>query len=141
MFEMWRRDDAYGTPCVAHADAHVGNTYHDAGGAPRFIDWQSVCLAPAIDDVSYFIGGALSIENRRQSERSLLKHYLDLLAGNGGPRLSFDEAWLGYRAHCIHGFLWVVTPPTMQTPERVAAMAARYVGAMEDHDVLKLLET
>jgi Phosphotransferase enzyme family len=135
---MWRLDDA-ATPCVLHADPHVGNTYVDAGGHPAFIDWQAVCAAPALDDVTYFIGGALSVQDRRKHERGLLAHYLDALAGSGGPRLEFDTAWLDYRRHQVHGFLWATTGPTQQTPERVSAMTERHVAAMEDLESFEAL--
>jgi hypothetical protein len=135
---MWRFDDA-ATPCVLHADPHVGNTYIDAAGNPAFIDWQAVCAAPALDDVTYFIGGALSVKDRRQHERELLTDYLEALAAAGGPRLDFDTAWLDYRRHQIHGFLWATTGPTQQTTERVAAMTERHVAAMDDLESLDAL--
>ncbi|HKY92150.1 MAG TPA: phosphotransferase [Nevskiaceae bacterium] len=139
IFEMWRLDDTEGVPCLAHADAHIGNTYVDPKGHPRFIDWQGACLAPALDDVSYFVTGALTVEDRRAHEQSLLRYYLDRLVAEGGPKLAFDEAWLDYRRHTVHGFLWVLTPPEMQAPVRVRAMGDRYVAALEDHETLKLL--
>jgi hypothetical protein len=139
IFEMWRLDDTEGVPCLAHADAHIGNTYVDAKGHPRFIDWQGACIAPAIDDVSYFVTGALTVEDRRAHEQSLLRYYLDRLVAEGGPKLGFDDAWLDYRRHTVHGFLWVLTPPEMQAPVRVRAMGDRYVAALEDHETLRLL--
>lgn len=138
-FEMFRIDDAQGVPCLAHADPHIGNTYVDPAGHPRFIDWQGACLAPALDDVSYFVSGALTVADRRAHEQPLLRHYLDRLAAGGGPRLTFDDAWLDYRRHTIHGFLWVLTPPEMQSPPRVRAMGERYMAALEDHETLALL--
>jgi aminoglycoside/choline kinase family phosphotransferase len=132
---LWAADDAR-TPCVAHGDAHIGNAYVDAGGQPGFLDWQGVCLGPWSYDVAYFIGGALSVEDRRTHERALLRVYLDVLAASGGPRIDDEEAWLDYRRHTLHGFLWAVTPAVMQPLERVVAMAERHAIAIEDHDSL-----
>ena len=72
-------------PALSHGDPHIGNTYLDAG-RPAFLDWQGVCIAPPMDDVAYFIGGALSVADRRTHERDLLKLYLSAAAAAGGPR-------------------------------------------------------
>jgi hypothetical protein len=133
--KLWELDDS-GPLTLAHGDAHLGNAYVDGQGRPGFLDWQCVCLGPALWDVAYFIGGALSCEDRRAHERRLLEHYLDALAAGGGPRIGFDEAWRSYVHHIVHGFHWAVTPPVMQSPENVAAMAARYVAAIDDHDAV-----
>lgn len=136
---MWREDDARPL-ALSHYDPHLGNTFIDATGAPGFLDWQGVCVAPYIDDVTYFMGGALSVEDRRSSERDLLSTYLGALRAAGGPSLQLDRdgVWTEYRRHHLHGFLWAVTPPIMQSPENVAAMTARYVAALEDHDSLSV---
>ena len=132
---MWRDDDTR-PMALSHYDPHLGNTFIDADGRPGFLDWQGVCVAPYIDDVTYFIGGALTVEDRRASERDLLAEYLRALAAAGGPALELDAVWPEYQRHHLHGFLWAVTPPVMQSPENVAAMTARYVAALEDHDSL-----
>lgn len=135
---MWARDDDVRPLSLLHADPHIGNTWLDGAGAPRFLDWQCVCLGQGIDDASYFITGALSVADRRTHERELLRHYLGAFAGAGGPRIGFDDAWRGYRRYTLHGFLWVVTPPMMQPASRVAAMAERHLAAIVDHDALSL---
>lgn len=132
---LWELDDS-GDHTLAHGDAHIGNTYIDAEGQPGFLDWQAVCLAPNLYDVAYFIGGALSIADRREHERALLQEYLAALAAAGGPSIGWDEAWRSYVHHTLHGFLWAVTPPVMQSPERIAAMAERHLAAIDDHDVV-----
>lgn len=137
--EMWRLEDDLEIPCVNHCDAHIGNTYLDAERRPHFIDWQVPSLLPGLDDVTYFIGGALTVADRRAHEHDLLKHYLQALAAHGGARLDFDFAWQSYRRHCMHGFLWTMSPPELQTAERLAVMTERYVAAILDHDALNLL--
>jgi hypothetical protein len=136
--QLWALDDA-GPHCVVHGDAHIGNTYLDADDNPGFLDWQTVCLGPWAYDVAYFIGGSLSVEDRRAHERPLLMGYLDALAANGGPRVDQDSAWLDYVRHTLHGFLWSATPAVMQPLERVVAMAERYAVAIADHDTLRML--
>lgn len=136
---MWSDDDARGIPCLNHCDPHIGNTYFDAAGKPGFLDWQSASLAPAMDDVSYFLSGALSTPDRRANERHLLAHYVDALGSHLGSTVDFDAMWLDYRRHCMHGFIWAVVPPDMQQPENVGAMTARHVAAIEDLDTLAAL--
>jgi phosphotransferase family enzyme len=136
---LWERDAA-GPLALAHGDAHVGNTYIDAAGRPRFLDWQGVCRAPAFYDVAYFIGGALDPDDRRAHEQALVRHYLAALSAGDGPTVTFDDAWLDYRRYTLHGFLWAVTPPVMQPPEKVRAMGERHVTAIADHDSLASLD-
>jgi aminoglycoside phosphotransferase (APT) family kinase protein len=95
---------------LSHGDAHIGNTYLDADRQPGFYDWQTFCLAPPLDDVSYFIAGAMTVADRRTHEQDLLRHYLSALAALGAPTPSWDEAWLTYRTYQAHGFFWAVLP-------------------------------
>jgi hypothetical protein len=135
---LWALDDA-GAHCVVHGDAHAGNTFIDPDDNPGFLDWQTPCLAPGFSDVAYFITGALDAEVRRGSETDLLRHYLAALAAGGGPDVDFDDAWLDYRRHALHGFFWAVTPPVMQPVERVAAMSRRHTTAILDLESFEAL--
>lgn len=135
---LWEIDDA-SPHSLQHGDAHVGNTFMDAAGLIGFLDWQTYCLAPWSFDVAYFIGGALSVTDRRAHERDLLRHYLGALRSAGGPNLNVDRAWKSYLQHHWHGLTWLTVPPLMQPLERSRVMATRYVAAVEDHDVARLL--
>lgn len=135
---LWAYEDA-APHALSHGDPHIGNTYLDASGRPAFIDWQATCLAPPMDDVAYFIGGALSVAERRTHERDLVKLYLDAASAAGAPPADADGAWLAYRRQHLHGFLWSLTGPKMQPRERVFAMSERHVAAIEDHNTLALL--
>jgi hypothetical protein len=135
---LWALEDA-APPALSHGDPHIGNTYLDGAARPAFLDWQGVCIAPPMDDVAYFIAGALPVADRRARERELLAHYLDARAAAGGPAQTVDQAWLDYRQHHLHGFLWSLTGPKMQPRERVFAMSERHVAAIEDHDTLAVL--
>lgn len=136
---MWRHDDEHGIPCLSHSDPHIGNVFIGADDRIGFMDWQSGSLAPAMDDVAYFMVGALSIDDRRRNEPALLKHYVEVLESLLKQKLSWDKVWEDYRRHCMHGFFWVVVPGEMQTADRSSAMIERYVTAIEDHDTLSLL--
>ncbi len=135
---MWESDSSE-VHALSHGDAHVKNTYVDVGGTPHFLDWQSPCRAPYIDDVAIFLVGALTVDERREHEQALLRGYLEALAGHGGPRLEFDDAWLGYRRRHLHGMMFALIPENMQPVSSTSAFAERYATAAEDHQTLSLL--
>jgi hypothetical protein len=96
--------------CVIHGDAHIGNFFLDAAGRPNLVDWQNVSRGPWYLDVGYHMASALTVEDRRRSERDLLGHYLDLLHQHGGDAPPWDEAWRSLRIGIIYGFyLWAIT--------------------------------
>ncbi|MGO4385523.1 phosphotransferase [Specibacter sp. RAF43] len=132
---MWSADDV-GMLCLQHGDAHLGNTYLDQEGKVGFIDWQAYFLGPWSYDVATFLSGALTIEDRRNNEEALLKHYLELLSAGGGEELSFKAAHSDYRRHLLRGFLWAVSPSIMQPFERSRIMSERHLTAMEDNGTL-----
>lgn len=111
----------------------------EPSGQPRFLDWQVVHLAPGVDDVSYFVVGAMDTEERRRNERDLVNYYLEALARYGGPRLDLHDYWEDYRRHQLHGLLWAATPSMMQPFARVQAMATRHLTALKDHETIDLL--
>jgi hypothetical protein len=129
--------------CLLHGDAHVGNTYLD-DGAPRFLDWQMIHIGSAFHDVSYFIAGALTIEDRRAHEWEILDHYLATLVSLGvktNLRISDEELRREYRKSFLAGIGWIMCPYEMQPRDCVHAMAVRYAAALDDHKVLELLES
>ncbi|KAK1751203.1 hypothetical protein QBC47DRAFT_417616 [Echria macrotheca] len=126
---------------VAHGDAHVGNTFVTPAGEPGFLDWQGLHANSFLHDVTYFITGALTIEDRRASEVELFEHYLAALHAAGGPKLARKDVWDEYRKHHLHGFAWALTPPAMQPKEQVDIMTARHCAAIADHQSLELLES
>jgi hypothetical protein len=140
MHRQWALDDA-GVQCLAHGDAHIGNTYRVPGETgPRFLDWQVFSLGSWSVDVSYFLVGSLTVDNRRRHEESLLRHYLEVLAAQGVVAPTFDEAIESYRRHHLHGVMWAFCPPEMQDPDDCAEMARRHVSAAVDHDTMAALE-
>lgn len=135
---LWAWDDSQPL-CLAHGDAHVGNTFLDTSGAPGFLDWQCPCLGPWSYDVAYFLVGALEIADRREHQEELLRGYLRNLKAHGGPHLSYEEAFEAYRRSSLHGTFWALTPPEMQPIDRVSVMAERHVAAVVDLDTFGAL--
>ncbi|ROV93597.1 hypothetical protein VMCG_08099 [Cytospora schulzeri] len=133
--------------CLIHGDPHTGNTYFGASGqgadSARFLDFQMVHVGSAFHDVTYFMGAALTVEDRREHEWRVLDHYLASLAKFGGPVLDRNdkEVDFEYRKNWLSGIAWVVTPYSMQTKERVHAMVPRYIAAINDHKCFELVES
>ena len=125
---------------LAHGDCHYGQAYQLPGGEVRFLDWQAVQIAHWAHDYSYFVAGALAIDERRRHERELLHHYLGKLNEFGvTPVPDEAQAWLDYRAHLLHGIGWVMCPVQMQPEENCSAFAERFSTAIVDHDSLGLI--
>lgn len=124
---------------VLHGDAHPGNSFFDADGSPGFYDWQTLSFGPWSHDVSYYVASALDIEDRRKSDRDLIRHYLDALRANGVANLpNFDEAWLVQRRYIAYGLhIWISNPVEFQPEDVCTAMVTRLGVAAEDYEFFK----
>ena len=117
--------------CVIHGDAHVGNLVLDAGGTASLVDWQLVQRGMWCIDVGYHIASTLTVEERRRSERDLLRHYLDALASYGVAAPPWDDAWRAIAHGMLHGFfLWGIT--TKVEPAIIATLLTRLGTAVAD---------
>jgi hypothetical protein len=132
---MWEDEDRQPQTLI-HGDANPTNTYIDAAGRPAFIDWQFACRGDAYLDLSMFLMGVLGIQDRRDSEEALLRHYLD---ARGDTADSFDLAWDAYRRRPLHGSLYALTPNEMQPADVRIPLAERYAQAALDLGTLDLL--
>ncbi|MGV0046831.1 phosphotransferase [Mycobacterium colombiense] len=121
--------------CVIHGDAHVGNVFLDATGTGSLIDWQLVQRGGWFLDVGYHIASTLTVDERRRTERDLLRHYLDALASRGVTPPASDDAWRATAFGMLHGFyLWSIT--TKVQPAIIATLLHRLGTAVADHDAL-----
>lgn len=127
---------------LCHGDCHFGQAYVLPDGEVRLLDWQAIQIAHWAHDVSYFMAGAFSPQDRRHHERDLLHHYLRALQDFGVAQVpSEEEAWLAYRICVLHGIGWVMCPPEMQPEDNCATMAERYATAVFDHDSIGLIDS
>jgi Phosphotransferase enzyme family len=123
---------------VIHGDAHVGNVYLDGGGRPSFLDWQLVQRGPWYLDVGYHIVSALTVDDRRRTERDLVRQYLDRLSGAGVDAPSWDDAWSGIRRGMVYGFfLWGITLKV--DPAVTSTLLERLGTATADHDAFEAI--
>jgi aminoglycoside/choline kinase family phosphotransferase len=128
-----------GACCFTHGDSHLGNYFFEANGEPGLLDWQAYLRGQPLFDVAYFLGGALTTEDRRVHEKDLIVGYLDALREGGADAPTFDEAWLAYRRYALHGFLWVATPTVMHPEEVIEAYARRYGAMCDDLQTIEAL--
>ena len=129
-----------GPRTLVHGDAHVGNTYVEHGEV-ALADWQTVRRESPAFDVAYFLGSALTTEDRRAHERDLITRYLDELARAGvqSPP-SFDHMWRLYRIHMIYGYVaWLTNREEFQPEEVTAATLRRFAAAVVDLDTARFL--
>ncbi len=99
-----------GPRTLVHADYRLENMLfgNERGGPPiAVVDWQSCSYACGLADVAYFLGGGLSLDDRRAHERELVEIYRRELSSNGVD-LSADECWAQYRRNALHGIFITV---------------------------------
>ncbi|CUU56693.1 Phosphotransferase enzyme family protein [Parafrankia irregularis] len=121
--------------CVIHGDAHVGNVFLDGAGRPSFLDWQLVQRGPWYLDVGYHIASALTVSDRRRTERDLVAHYLDRLRAAGVEAPPDNAVWPGIGRGIIHGlYLWAITLKV--DPAVTSLLLTRLGTAAADHDAL-----
>lgn len=90
--------------CVILGDCHQGNTYVLPNGERLWLDWQLVRRGRPWRDVSYFMIGSLTTEERRAHERDLLALYRDALVATGADDvIGLDEVWEQYRRWPMYG--------------------------------------
>lgn len=128
-----------GPRCLIHGDAHLGNTYARPDGTRLFIDWQLVRKGRPWRDITYFLIGSLRIEDRRSSDRELLRFYCDQLAQRGVAVPSFDHVWNEYRLWPIWGMVsWMAN--TDAWGQITMPALERFYTAAADLETLKLIE-
>ena len=130
---------------LLHGDPHIGNTYlarNGFDGEVGFLDWQVARRGNWSLDLGYFLQGALTVEDRRRSERALLEEYRESLGLPSEELPSTDEIWLRYRASVAHGLtLWLVTASAGEWQRRDISivLAQRYSFAYDDLDTASAL--
>ena len=132
-----------GPQTYIHGDTHIGNVFLD-GGRVGFVDWGLSRVSTPLRDVSYFLTMTVDPDERRRSERELLRLYVDALRAAGGAAITFDEAWSVHRVQAAYTVLatFLVFMPTYATPEAQTlghALLRRAKLALDDLDVVDAL--
>ena len=88
-----------GPRCLTHNDFRPDNMMYGTaeGGYPiAIVDWQSIGYGCCMADVSYFLAGALSPQDRKANEHELLKAYHARLTSLGVRDYPFEKLMRDY---------------------------------------------
>jgi len=147
IFPQWMREDTYrlrlafkqlcahetahtGKRCIVHGDAHLGNSFRKSNGERIWFDWQIVRKGLPWRDLTYFMIGSMTIDDRRKHERELLQHYLEHFIAHGGEAYSFDHVWNEYRRMVIWGI--VAWQSNINPNEKTMGPLERFCRASDD---------
>jgi Ecdysteroid kinase-like family len=134
---------------LVHGDFRLDNLLFGQAGSPRpltVVDWQTVGWGDAMTDATYFVGGGLPVEERRQHERELLAEYHEALCRLGVRGFDWEQCFRAYRRQTFAGLLMaVVASMLVQRTERgddmFMAMLARHGQHALDLDAEQLLDS
>ena len=96
--------------CLVHGDFRLDNVLFGLGDpAPPIttVDWQTVSLGPALNDVAYFLSGSLAPDELAGAEAALLARYRAGLAARGVD-LEAVDAEREYRLGAPAGYVMAV---------------------------------
>ncbi len=137
--EVWNA----GPQTYIHGDTHIGNVFLDHGRV-GFLDWGLSRVSTPLRDVSYFLTMTVDPQERRRSERDLLRLYLDALRTAGGADIAFDDAWSVHRVQAGYTVVatFLVFMPSYATADAQAlgtALRTRSELALDDLEVVDAL--
>ncbi len=92
---------------LVHGDYRLDNLLY-GNGTCKVVDWQTVTWGPVMLDAAYFIGGGLSVEDRRTHEEELIRLYHDELLAHGVQNFPWELCWEEYRRQVFHGILMTI---------------------------------
>jgi hypothetical protein len=130
---------------LVHGDYRLDNMLFGVAGADRpltVVDWQTVTWAPAMTDLSYFLGCALPVADRREHYDALLDAYHRALGPNAP--ISLAGVREGVRRQSFFGVMMaVVSSMLVERTERGDAMfmtmLQRHCEHVLDTDALAIL--
>jgi Ecdysteroid kinase-like family len=128
-----------GPHCLVHGDSHQGNSFLRANGERVWHDWQLVRQGQPWRDITYFMLGALTIDERRASAADLIRHYREALIATGARDVpDQDSAWDHFRRWPVYGMqAWLGNVD--QWGQGGLHMVERFFAAAEDLDTMALL--
>lgn len=141
--------DYSGPKCLIHMDYRPDNMMFGTkdGGRPiTILDWQSLGWGCCMGDVSYFLAGAISVEERRKNERGLLRDYHDRLRSLGVEGYSFEELWRDYACYSFTLFNMgfaasMIVERTTRGDDMFFQMLEAGAAMVEDLDAVRLLKS
>ncbi len=136
-----------GPRCLIHGDFRPDNMMFGTalGGYPiAVVDWQSYGLGCCMADVSYFMAGALSVDERRACEEPLLRRYHASLVRLGVDDYPFERMWRDYARYGVSLFnmAFIASMIVARTPRGDDMFFAMLEGGADmavDHGSLDIL--
>ncbi len=143
-FDGWAAIGEAGPQGLVHGDYRLDNLLFGEAGSARpltAVDWQTVTWGPALTDLAYFLGCALTVENRRAWGEELLLAYHAAL-GERAP--SLEECRAGLRHQSFFGVLMAIISPmlvvrTDRGDDMFMAVLERHAEQVLDLDALAVL--
>ena len=135
----------HGPPTAVHGDFRLDNLLFRTGETrPVVVDWQTLAWGTCAADVAYFVGGCLTVEDRRAHEGELLVRYHEALCRRGVAGFGLGDLQASYRHETFAGVLMaIVASMVVQRTERGDLMfltsAARHAQHVLDTGALDLL--
>lgn len=134
-----------GPQTLIHIDYRLDNMIFGGPYPVVVIDWQSINLGCALNDVAYFMGTSMQPDVRRQHEDRLVHAYLRVLHSYD-VNLTWEECWTQYRHYAPAGLnMAVIASMIVGETERgndmFMAMAKRSIAMCLDLDAVSLLES
>jgi hypothetical protein len=130
---------------VTHGDFRLDNLLF-SGGDPRpyVVDWQTAAWGSPAADVSYFLGGSLTVEDRRIHGEALLASYHRALSAHGVDDYSLDRLGEEVRTACFGGLVMSVgasmlVQRTDRGDDMFVTSVARYAQQALDLDAVATL--
>jgi hypothetical protein len=125
--------------CLVHGDAHQGNSFLRDDGERVWHDWQLVRKGTPWRDITYFMLGALTIEERRSSAQDLIGHYREALIATGAEGvLGQQQAWEQFRRWPVYGMQsWLANMDIWG--QSGLGMVERFFTAAEDMETIQVL--
>jgi Ecdysteroid kinase-like family len=130
---------------LVHGDYRLDNMLFGTAGADRaltVVDWQTVSWGPALTDLAYFLGCALSTQDRRAEYDGLLRAYHEAL-GPAAP-ITLADVSEGVRRQSFFGVMMaIVSSMLVERTERgdqmFMTMLQRHCDHVLDTDALATL--
>lgn len=146
-FDTWAEDQVE-PRSIVHNDFRLDNMMFAEGDNPRelmVVDWATTKWGSITSDLAFFLGGSLTVEDRREHEQMLVREFYDELVAQGLADFTFEQCWRGYRWMAFYGIMLAVVAPLMVTEtERgdtmFLTMLKRHCQHVLDIDSLGLLD-
>jgi len=125
-------DSLSGPRTATHGDFRLDNLLFRPGDPhPWVVDWQTASWGMGASDVSYFVGGSLTVADRRAHEHDLLLAYHRALEEQGVVGYRFAQLEDDYRLTCFGGLLMEIAASMLV--KRTDRGDAMFVTSLERH--------